>query len=214
MALVIKEWRASEKPDSNGVFVRISGREAGVVNFVLSLIGIDPTTSLTIDQSAIRVEEGSLAGFSRRVTPLGNLCSGGFGYAKPWKAAVAIGALGVVLGFVQSIAGAMVVVGAGVYYFLNKELQLLLIDVAGSVALKIEYKRSVIEGKNIDEKDGERVIQILANLLRPIAAGGVAPPTPVEVVVPANPVFCSECGARNMAKEANCKSCGAVLTAS
>jgi len=70
MALVIKSWIANESPDADGEYVQVHGREAGLVSFLLSLIGVDPTTSFSVDGKSVRLEQGSLAGFQRRVTPL------------------------------------------------------------------------------------------------------------------------------------------------
>ena len=48
MALVIKEWQVSHQPNDKGVYVHIKGREAGLLSFLLSLLGVDPVTAITI----------------------------------------------------------------------------------------------------------------------------------------------------------------------
>lgn len=158
MALVIKEWVANENPP-NGIYIKIMGREAGLLSWLLSLVGIDPTSTLTVDKDNFLFEQGSLSGFSRRVIPLNNICSGFYGYAKPWKEAVIIGVL---LGSVTFGIG--IIVGI-IYYFLNKQLTLGVVENSG-IASAIQFKRSVIEGKQIDEKEGAKVIQILEQRLK------------------------------------------------
>ncbi|MGV0977202.1 MAG: hypothetical protein ACOYBO_14840 [Azonexus sp.] len=104
MALVIKKWSVSETAGQNGEYVHIHGREAGLLSFILSLLGIDPTTTLVVDAKSIYREEGSLAGFARTVTPISHVTTAGFGYKKPWKKALVIAViLGVILVFIPVI---------------------------------------------------------------------------------------------------------------
>ena len=158
MALVIKDWIAKEAPD-NGVYIYIKGREAGLLSFLLSLLKVDPTTTLTVNGDNVLFEQGSLSGFSRRVIPLQNVCSGFYGYSKPWKEAVL---LGVILAIPTLGIGIIV---ALVYYLLNKQLTLGVVEVSG-IASSIAFKRSVIEGKKIDETEGAEVIKILEKRLK------------------------------------------------
>lgn len=216
MAIVIKEWRASEEPDANGIYVHIKGRDAGLFNFILSAVGIDPTLDLTVDSKNIRLELGSMSGFTRKITPLGNLCSGTFGYFKPWKSAMVICALSIILGYISSIITAIGIIGAFVYYFLNKQLQLRLTDVAGDFAANFSFQRSLIEGVDVDEKSGERVIQIIEGLLHNIGTSGKplasAKTVTATTATSSATVFCAECGTKNDANAKVCKSCNAKIT--
>jgi hypothetical protein len=170
MALVIKSWIANESPDSNGEFVRVHGREAGLVSFLLSLIGVDPITTLSVDGKSVRFEQGSLAGFARRVTPLPNVSSASYGYFKPWKKASIIAAIGLAISAsgVGLMFGIPLLLFAPIYYFLNKQLFLEVSD-TGAGKARIEFKRSVIEGENIDERAGERIVAIVEMLLLGLA---------------------------------------------
>ena len=62
MALVIKQWSATATPDSDGVFIHIAGRESGLLSWLLSLIGVDPTTEITVHENKIV--------FQKRVIPI------------------------------------------------------------------------------------------------------------------------------------------------
>ena len=165
MAQVIKRWSASETADSNGEYVRIHGREGGLFSFLLSLVGVDPTTTLVVDGRSISCEQGSLAGFERSVTPISKIASATFGYAKPWKKAIVIGAICALILTPLPIIGWLLGGAIGlVYYFLNKELFLRIRDY-GSGKFEIPFKRSVIEGQNIDERAGERIVAIIEMLM-------------------------------------------------
>ena len=182
MANVIKQWNASDTADDNGEYVRIRGRAAGLFSFLLSLLGIDPTTTLVVDGRSVRSEVGSLAGFKRSVTPLSKIASADFGYAKPWKTAMVIGGICALiltpLPIIGWVMGGMIGLG---YYFLNKELSLRILDFGGG-SFEMRFKRSLIEGQNIDEHAGERVLSIVEMLL--IGADHPRPPE-VEQGVPA-----------------------------
>lgn len=165
MALAIKQWAATERPQAGGEFVRIHGREAGLLNWLLSFLGIDPTTTLCIDGRSVRLEQGSLGGFMRVVTPLPKVATAVYGYAKPWRTALVIAAVGVaLLAFVHWSVGLIVLLAAPAYYFLNKQLFIEIRD-SGAGRARIEFKRSVIEGQSIDERAGERIVNIVEMLL-------------------------------------------------
>jgi hypothetical protein len=46
MALVIKKWYAGTTQNKDGNYVHLIGREAGLFAWLLSVIGIDPTTEV------------------------------------------------------------------------------------------------------------------------------------------------------------------------
>jgi hypothetical protein len=46
MALLIKEWIAKETPN-NAVYISIKDREGGLISWLLSLMGVDPTSTLS-----------------------------------------------------------------------------------------------------------------------------------------------------------------------
>lgn len=174
MAYVIKEWFVSEVPNKDGVYIQIKGREGGIISFLLSLVGIDPSVSLVVDKSNIRSEKGSLSGFFRRVTPINNLCSGGYGYNKPWKTALMIGVVAILAGKISFILTWLFLTGASAYYFLHKEMTLELHDVGGIDVIKIDFKSSIIEGIKIDENEAARVINIIEGLVTHAASGGTS----------------------------------------
>lgn len=157
MALVIKKWYASTTPNQDGNFVHLVGREAGLFAWLLSVIGIDPTTEVEIKEKVIVFTAGSLSGKQKRVIPMQSVCSAYYGYVKPWQMALFLGLL------LLPFFGLGLVVGP-LYYFLNKELTVGVVENSSWVG-GFAFKRSVIEGQNIDEKKAYEVIDIIRTLI-------------------------------------------------
>lgn len=157
MALVIKKWQAGRTANQEGNYVHLIGREAGLFAWILSLIGIDPTTEIEIKEHLIIFTAGSLSGKQKRVIPMKSVCSAYYGYVKPWQAALVIGFL--LFGFF----GLGLIIGP-LYYFLNKKLTVGVVETSGWIG-GFSFKRSVIEGQNIDEKKAYEVIDIIRSLI-------------------------------------------------
>jgi hypothetical protein len=179
--LVIKQWKADTRPiDSDNNYVSISGREGGLISWVLSLLGVDATTHLRVGIQRIEFLSSSLAGRATNLVPLESISSTYFGYHKPWKAALAIFFL--IFFFGTSIASSpfgrsigdqlaviLVVMAVGaiaaiVYYYLNRLLTLGFIESSG-VIHAIRFKRSVIENIEIDETQSQNVCMIIQRLI-------------------------------------------------
>lgn len=166
---VIKEWFASETPNQEEIYVRITGRKGGLMSFFMSLVGIDPTVSLVVDSENVRFKRGSWTGYSAWVTPLDKLCSGQYGYSKPFWSVVLWIVIGVALLLPSFGLSLILILGAIVYYFLNKTLVLGLTFIGGANVYSgdaLAFKRSVIEGKNIDEFATERIVAIIEMIVR------------------------------------------------
>ncbi len=172
--LVLKSWKANAEPvDADGNFVSIVGRTSGFVAWFLSLIKVDPTTSLKISPERIEFARTSLAGSDVRQVPLSSVCSTYYGYFKPWKSALAI------LFFFLSIGAAwadntrgsgqatmnflfclLAGVGLGLaYYFFNRSLTLGFVEFSG-VVNGIRFKRSLIENLDINEDQAAYICQL------------------------------------------------------
>ena len=166
---VIKEWFASETPNQDGIYVHITGRKGGLMSFFMSLVGIDPTVSLVVDRENVRFKRGSWTGYNAWVTPLDKLCSGQYGYSKPFWGTVLWIIIGVALLLPSFGLSLILILGVIVYYFLNKTLVLGLTFVGGANVYSgdaLAFKRSMIEGKNIDEFAAERIVAIIEMIVR------------------------------------------------
>lgn len=171
MAYVITAWTINDH-SSGDTLVELKGRDSGLLSWLLSLFGIEPTVTMRVTRRNIEFSQGSLAGYTKRIVPVVNVCSTLYGYTKPWQTAAAILVFGIMLGSgaasVSPGLGAFVmllgVVAAAAYYILNKVLTLGFVEDSG-VFNAIQFKRSVIEGKNIDESDAAKVIAVIQNLV-------------------------------------------------
>ncbi|MBL9133922.1 MAG: hypothetical protein JNG86_22105 [Verrucomicrobiaceae bacterium] len=180
VTLVITKWRATNTADAtDGCFVVIVGRREGIISWLLSLLGIDATSSVRVSDSRIEFEEASLSGRLKRLIPLNSVCSTLYGYTKPWKKGLLIAAL--LFGACFFLAGAMgdgrspnvmVLVGGFVvsvllgilYYHLNKQFTLGFVEDSG-VMSAIQFKRSVIENQDINETQAAYVSQLVQVLI-------------------------------------------------
>ncbi len=157
MALVIKKWYASATPNEQGNYVHLVGREAGLFAWFLSVLGLDPTTEVEIKKDIIIFSEASLSGRITRVIPMQSLTSAFYGYEKPWQKALVIGLA------LMPICGIGLLIGP-LYYFLNRTLAIGVVE-ASSWSGSFAFKRSIIEGQNIDEKQAYKVIEIVRHLI-------------------------------------------------
>jgi hypothetical protein len=157
---VIKEWFASDTPNEDGIYVHIKGRKAGLISFALSLVGINPIVSLVVDRENVRFMEGTWHGFQSYVTPIEKICSGNYGYAKPFWGTVIAVVIGVALLLPSLGVSLILIVGAIVYYFFNKTTRIGLAYVSGN-SNGFAFKRSIIEGENIDELAAGRIVSII-----------------------------------------------------
>ena len=177
--LVLKEWKANNQPiDNDGNLIRITGRQGGLIAWFLALLKIDPTTSIKVSKDRVEFASSSLSGTEYRMIPISSVCSTYYGYHKPWKQALAILGLFIFLAFMiganlQSGGGAFVafaiffIVGAAIallYYFLSRTLTLGFVEHSGVVS-GIRFKRSVIEGVDVNETQGHFICQITQFLI-------------------------------------------------
>jgi hypothetical protein len=146
----IKNWYFNPQPKQGEPSVLINGRAPGLIGWLLSLVRIDPTVSLRIDGSKICFDQGSLSGFERVSTIAQNICSTEVGYKKPWKEAIVIG---IVLGVPTLGIGCLIGL---IYYFLNKRVSIGFTLNSGR-SYSVDFKRSIIENKNIDENAAAQI---------------------------------------------------------
>ena len=177
MAYVIKTWRAGDQPDAHTNFITITGRKEGVISWILARFGIDPTVSITANDTRIEFSEASLSGSVRRLIPLPSVCSTLYGYHKPWKKALGIAIF--FIWIISSVASAGadgfsfgglfggILVGTVIgllYFFLNRTLTLGFVEHSGVVSA-IQFKRSVVENQDINEAQAGYVCQVVQALL-------------------------------------------------
>lgn len=169
-ALVLQELVINEEGPR---YLHMVGRKSGLIAYLLSLIGIDPTTTMDVIGNKIELEEGSLSGKVKHLVPLSSICNLGAGYYKPFilvVSAIVLLVLSLVLSFSGGVPGGIVfllfaaAIGCAVAYYLKKTLVLFALPGSGFGPI-ISFKRSVIEGVDIDESQAKRIIVLLTTLI-------------------------------------------------
>jgi hypothetical protein len=179
-ALVLKEWKSSDKPlDKSGNYILIRGRQPGLLAWVLAHVGVDPMTILKVNANRVEFSRASLAGTDFRMIPLASISSTYYGYHKPWGAALGVffllfwlsGSLLLAL----PVSGAAKAVGtlfafavaAGIAllkYFLGRTLALGFVEQSGMLS-GMQFKRSGVEGIEVDEEQARYVCEVTQFLI-------------------------------------------------
>jgi hypothetical protein len=174
LTLVIKDWKLFEgATDQQGTRVYIRGRAGGIFNWFLSLVGIDPTTSLVVTADKLLFTEASIGGRHNSVTPLADISTTFYGFSKPiWATVICFAIVLVLFGLLSAASGVFALMlltplvavgGAIVYYFLNTRLKLAFVTMSG-LTFAIHFKPSMIEGQRIDEAAANKVAGWLLHL--------------------------------------------------
>lgn len=168
-ALVVKEINIDVNSDNP---IHIVARKAGVMSWLLSLIGVDPTTVFDVYLNRVEYSEGSLSGKVKHMIPLKSICNLGTGFFKPvlcfvFAVLCFIGAISV-LGARNSgpvvLILLLIAVVFVIAYFLKRTLLIFALPASG-VGPVFCIKRSVIEGVVIDEKVADTIIDIMTQLI-------------------------------------------------
>ena len=179
MAYVVKNWQASSMPNANGEFVRIDGRKEGIVAWLLSLIGIDPTVCLAVTAKNFKIEERTFWGYSSRTIPVSRISEIRDGFARAWLLPCIFWAIsgfsllcalsslfqGAIMSTFGALLGTAIFFGIGyAIYFFWRVVVVGVIGTGGHPAT-ISFKPSFIEGKGIDDKAAEEVGRIIQALM-------------------------------------------------
>ena len=158
LALVQKEIN-TEGP----CYVRLVGRKSGVVDWLLTVIGINTTTVLEVYGDRIEYSYGSLSGRVVEMIPLSKVSNLLCGRFKPAilliLAGICFAAAFVTFGITLIFTILFVI-----FYFLKKTVLISIIPNSGS-ASSVAFKRSLIEGKDISEEEAANIIKIVAQLV-------------------------------------------------
>ncbi len=167
--LVLRSWKVGQTPvDKENNYISIVGRQAGLISFFLTMVGMAPTSAIKMGANRMEYVTSSLSGTDRRIIPLENICSTYFGYYRPIWPAVCIFVVFIVLSYFAISSMREFEVNSGwvaltlvagvlftliipiVYYFLNRAFTLGVAETSG-VTSGIRFKRSVIEGEDVEE---------------------------------------------------------------
>jgi len=125
------------------------------------------------DRRAI-FQSSSFTGYRKVIIPIDSISSSYYGYHKPWVQAailaVVLIAFGLGVGEITErpwLGSSLALLGllvAAVYYFLNKELMIGIVDSVGATH-EMVLQRSVIENKEINEQQMAHVTSILLAII-------------------------------------------------
>jgi hypothetical protein len=179
--LVLKSWYASNTPLADGSFICITGRRSGLMGWILAVIGIDPVTTLKVSATRVEFHASSITGTAHRITPLTSVSSTYFGFHKPIARAIAAGIFcffifAALISFflgMTALAPVVAILGGGLlgfavallYLYFNKTQTIGFIEVSGDIC-EIQFKPSVIEGVNVDEKQAKYAAELMQHLIQ------------------------------------------------
>lgn len=147
---VVKSWMINANAPVGQPVVEIRGRAPGLMSWLLSLFGIEPTVSLTLTHHTVEISKASVFGRSVRTIPLRQVASTDYGYSKPVQYLI-IGLL--TLPFLIGVVFLIL-------YVFKKALILGVSD-TGAGAEVIQFQRGMIENVQIDEAAAEHVASLI-----------------------------------------------------
>jgi len=152
--LVLRRFQIDETGIS-GAHVWIEARQQGIFNFLLTLIGLDPTTTLKVSRGSISFQNSSVFGSSQISTPLPNIGAFIGGYKKPFFSLLfgvifsLFGLLITVAGETLGILGLIVGLAFLLHYYLQKTMYIGF-ETSGGATYGFAFKASLIEGVNVN----------------------------------------------------------------
>ncbi len=157
MTLVLQECTVNDQANLDEPILEIKGREAGLVLWLLTILKITPVTTFFIYYNKIIINQASIHGKIQNLIPITKISQCYLAYYKPWKAACFLClvffkfyGIGILIGFL--------------YYYLNKELQMVFIDKSGS-RYTICFKRSIIEDKSFADEEANEIHSMIDALI-------------------------------------------------
>ena len=174
-AMVISEWHVANTPNGQGEYIKIRGRAPGLFWWLLSLLGVERGVQMVATSQHIKFQEGDLGGSSTRIIHMDKISSTYYGYKRPWIESATIilvlaGPIGTIIGMVLNSEVAMIfglpvsILIAALYYYLNKRMTVGLVEQSG-VVNEVVFKRSVLEGVNLDEQSAASASDIMQWLM-------------------------------------------------
>ncbi len=149
---VLTEFRMNSEAET---FLSIKSRPAGLLNWILSHLGIVATDSFTASRECLDFKSTSLKGFSSVSAPLPCVTSVVSGMKKPFWMLVAtiiclfLGTFGAVALGPGAIFFLILAVVFGILYYINKNFYIGFMN-GGDTLYYVQFHSSVIEGVTVD----------------------------------------------------------------
>ena len=198
--------------------VMISGRPGGIIDWILTIIGLQSTTTLTVTPQEVRLESSSLFGEVVSFEAVPNISSVSCALRKPFALLIfGVLALVAMLGALWNNNAQMMILSllvAGVFfaaYALLKTIEINIESSGGSMQT-VRFKRSIIENIPVDIARAREAVTVISRIVllchiaqSAVPSGSAAPPAP--------PKACGKCGSLVSAGHGGqfCENCGAPL---
>lgn len=153
-ALVVKELNVDLTGGTDGRYVRIVGRKSGLIDWLLTKMGIDTTTVFEVYADHIKFTSSNLSGSSTSVIPLTAVSATSSGFFKP--------ILYLIIGIPLLLCFLVGIIPI-IYYFLHQSLMITVQAHSGGT-VGIAFKRSVIEGVKVDRALADQIIDVINQL--------------------------------------------------
>jgi hypothetical protein len=166
-ALVLRRFTVNEV-STNGIVIDISGRRAGLIAWLLTAIGFDAETTLTMNDDELSLKTSRLSGQTHQLIPLPNISSTRCGYHKPIGAMI-FGIIFVILGLLwgfsneSGMALALGLIPGAAFlaiYWLSRSM-LISVETVGGTPLGLRFKPGVIGGVPVDIRKVLQTIRLI-----------------------------------------------------
>jgi hypothetical protein len=167
-ALALKRFDINESAAGQEESLHVTGRQAGLMAFLMSLAKIDPITEIKCNDERIQVVQSSFFGRQTIDIPIGAVTGIVGGHKKPRGFLVAIPIVlilgGSMTGSAESAIPILVALVISVilfiFYIVKKEMALY-VQNGGDALWGLSFNRNVIEGVAIDNEKVDRAIKLI-----------------------------------------------------
>jgi hypothetical protein len=180
-ALVLK--RFDNRPKDPRTLLNLVGRRRGLGGWFMSMIGIDITTTLSITQDFVYLDQASLSGRVRQTAPVDQIASTHCGYS--------MNLIPLILAGVVLIAGVVAAVDSGsfwplvtgllvaltlVWAFVLSKCLMIAFETSGGAVLGVRFKRGIIDSVPVNIEQLDAVVALFNQQMSrsPAPAGPVS----------------------------------------
>jgi hypothetical protein len=169
-ALVLKKFEINQASSADKI-IHIVGRKSGFFAFLLTILGLDATTSLRCTRDSVEYKSSSLFGETSVTIPLNQVTGIVGGYKKPIEMLIVAGisfwtsvVLGLIArnGFIFFSAGVVIPLILIIQYLYGKTMNLG-VQNGGDKVYGLEFKKGLIEGVAVDIQLVKDSINLLNN---------------------------------------------------
>lgn len=167
--LVLRKARIDDHENA-ATLVEVTGRAAGIISWLLTLLKIEPETSLVINRSECSFTSASLMGVRHVFVPLYEVSSTACAYHRPLYYLFIAGVIAASSLWVADITSqrwlfwvtVLLALASFLAYFLRKQIRVS-VETSGGAVFGLQFKPSVIESISIDLPQAIKLIGVVNN---------------------------------------------------